>query len=174
MTGPEIDRKSEPTALGSTSYGRWRRLAARLLRGERRQHTLQPTELVHEAWLRLSGPSGEPRPSSEALALRAMQHALIDHARARRAALRDVDRTVALELEPRADEDTGGADAFRAAFERLEAMDPELARLLRLRFERGGSVEAVAQALGTSPRTVKRETRAARAWLRQALDGGQR
>ena len=99
-----------------------------------------------------------------------MRNALIDHARARGADKRDGARTSALDIDPPAAAETRGLGAVQEAFERLERMDPDLARLLRLRFEVGLTVEATATTLGLSVRTVKRETRAARAWLWQALD----
>ncbi len=169
MTGPEIDAKPGGSEAWGESHGRWRRLAVVLLRGERANHTLCPTELVHEAWLRLSSGTGAGPDDADRVAARAMRNALVDHARARRADKRDAGRTSALEFDPPANAETRGFDAFQLAFERLEHMDPDLARLLRMRFEVGLTVEATAEALGVSARTIKRETRAGRAWLRQAL-----
>ena len=176
MMEPEFDGRLNGAGAqrdsheGWEGWERWRRLAVHLLRGERANHTLCPTELVHEAWLRLSCGEGDAKNGhGDRVAARAMRNALVDHARARRADKRDAERTSALECDPPADAETRGFDAFRIAFERLERMDPDLVRLLRLRFEEELTVEATAAALGVSPRTIKRETRAARAWLRQAL-----
>lgn len=158
-------------------YEELRRQAARLLRGERRDHTLQPTALVHEAWMRLGLDRGAPndREHFMALASIAMRRVLVSHARARRRLKRNGGR-LRLEL----DESTGvvpaaaGLDAtdliaLDDALARLAERDPRLVRLVELRWFGGLSVEQCAAVLGTGSATVKRDWALARAWLHREL-----
>jgi RNA polymerase sigma factor (TIGR02999 family) len=148
-----------------------RRAAGRLLRAERRDHTLVPTELVHEAWLRMERDAARSG-ASRVTAARAMREVLVDHARRRAAAKRDAGR--------RAD----GLDPDRIALERdeyvvaldqalaeLEAVDTELAAVVELRFFGGLDVPETATALALSPRTVKRRWQLAKAWLHREIAG---
>jgi RNA polymerase sigma factor (TIGR02999 family) len=160
-------------------YDELRRLAARELRRERSDHTLQPTALVHEAWLRLLGDRRvdfEGRGHFFALAARAMRRVLIDHAR-RAIAGRRPPRAARVELSPELEPlGSGGADpaevlALDAALERLAALDPRQASVVELRFFGGLSAPEAATALGVSEATVAREWRAARAWLKRELAG---
>ena len=154
-------------------YDQLRALAARQLRSERRDHTLRPTALVHEAFLRMLNQKGvcENRAHFFALAAQAMRRVLLDYSRARRAAKRSGGcQSVSLE------EDVALADgpeldvvALNAALEQLQAIDGGKARLVELRFFAGLSVEEVAQALGISASTVAREWRLAKAWLYRRL-----
>jgi len=141
------------------------------MRGERRDHTLGPTALVHEALLRIVSPLEAPhrdRPRFFGAAARAMRRVLADHARRRGAAKRSAGRRVPLtdlaqaprdELLARLDEETT----------RLAELDPALARIVELRFFGGLTVAQTAAILGASPRTVKREWRIAKGWLHRRL-----
>ena len=171
-----------PEALARLVYAELRRRAARALRREADGHTLQPTALVHEAWMRLDGQHGarwESRTQFFAVAARMMRRVLVDHARTRRALKRgaapvqvtlgEVDRSAGT----RAPEPTPGTVDLLAlddALARLAALDPRKARLVELRYFAGLSIPECAAALGISPATVGREWAVARAWLRRELD----
>ena len=155
-------------------YGELRRLAASYLKSERPNHTLQPTALVHEAYLRLSKQSGvawKNRSHFFAVAARMMRRILVDHARKRRAAKRDAAAWLV--------EGATGASGVRGrpaellsldrALESLERIDPDQARVVELRFFAGLTIEETAQVSGVSPATVKREWQTARAWLRREM-----
>ncbi len=152
------------------------RLAGAQMRRERGDHTLQPTALVHEAWLRLvaSPPSAAgSRAHFLSLAARVMRRVLVEHARARAAAKRggEAQRVTlddALALDPGRSLDVLALDE---ALERLAAFDAELATLVELRFFGGLSNEEVAASRGVSLRSVERGWATARAWLRGQLDG---
>jgi RNA polymerase sigma factor (TIGR02999 family) len=155
-----------------------RRLAHGQL-GQRAGHTLQPTALAHEAWLRLFGdaqPRFEGRRAFFALASRVMRAVLIDHARAHGTAKRGGGReriSVSVSLA----EDAAGERAERVldlldleeALTELEAVDAELAGLVELRFFGGLSHAAIAETLDVSERTVERRWRVGRAWLLERL-----
>jgi len=154
-------------------YDQLRALAARQLRSERRDHTLRPTALVHEAFLRMLNQKGvcENRNHFFALAAQAMRRVLLDHARARRAAKRSgrwesvsLAEDVACTEGPELD-----VVALNAALEELQAIDAPKARLVELRFFSGLSVEEVAEVLEVSASTVAREWRLAKAWLYRRL-----
>ena len=159
-------------------YDQLRRLAARQLRREAPNHTLQPTALIGELYLLLvqqRAATWENRAHFFAMAAQLMRRILVDHARARRAGKRGgAVPPIALEV---ADEpaDARGADRFLQvlavdeALARLAALDEEQARIVELRFFAGLSVEETALVLDRSPRTVKREWRLARAWLQREL-----
>ena len=155
-------------------YTELRRIAARLLADQGRGHTLQPTALVHEAWLRLADQtqtSAADRMRFLRLAARAMRFVLVDHARARCADKRGGGRRVTLDLEQVALAPGAGLLELDQALEQLTAVDPELARLVELRFFAGLSHAAVADTLGVSLRTVERQWRLARAFLIKAMGG---
>ena len=165
-------------------YAELRRQAQIVLRREGDGHTLQPTALVHEAWLRLGGQQGahwENRAQFFAMAAQMMRRALVDHARARHAlkrggagvqvSLGDVGRL--------AGHDGSGAGASLDAVDlialddalaRLAGIDPQKARLVDLRYFAGLSIPEAAAALGVSAATVGREWAVARMWLRRELD----
>ena len=155
-------------------YGELRRQAARQLRRERPDHTLRPTALVHEAYLRLVGQRRtvwKNRTQFYAIAARTMRRVLVDHARQRQAAKRAGSwRRVTLDDNVAAD---GPREldlvALDAALEELEALDPDKARMVELRFFAGLSLEATAEAIGVSASTVTREWRLIRAWLYRRL-----
>jgi RNA polymerase sigma factor (TIGR02999 family) len=156
-------------------YAELRRQAARYMRGERRGHTLQPSGLVHEAYLRLQGSPGlewHDRTHFFAIAARVMRQVLVDHARRRKAAKRE-GCLVSLD-----DADAQAAPLevldLEEALKELTALDPRQARVVELRFFGGLDVEETADALGLSARTVKREWQTARAWLQRRLLEGVR
>jgi RNA polymerase sigma factor (TIGR02999 family) len=150
-------------------------LAGRAMRGERPDHTLQPTALVHEAYLKLAqihGLSVESRPQFLALAARVMRQVLVDHGRARRAGKRGEGALrVTLSEGVAVDEPVAGFDllSLDQALERLEAIDQQQVRIFELRFLAGLTVEEAADVLGIPVIRVKRETAMARAWLFREL-----
>jgi RNA polymerase sigma factor (TIGR02999 family) len=166
-------------------YDELRALADSYMRRERVGHTLQPTALVHEAFLRLLRlPPGsvQNRVHFFALAAQAMRRILADHARRHRAAKRGGNAVrVPLELveggasaamaggEPA---DEVAADDLDAALEDLAKLDARQSRVVELRFFGGLSIEETAEVLGVSPATVKRDWLVARAWLHRELRGG--
>lgn len=153
-------------------YDELRALAAAYLRRERVAHTLQPTAVVHEAYFRLIGAQDigwENRAHFFGIAARAMRRILVEHARARSRQKR-TPVTLAAAAEPALE--PIDLLALDVALERLAALDPEQARLVELRYFAGLSIEESAAALGTSPATVKREWRSARAFLHRELGLG--
>ena len=160
-------------------YEELRRIASRQLRDERHEHTLAPTALVHELYLRLVDQrrsTWENRAHFFGLAAQLMRRTLVDHARARYADKRGGSVTrVSLEEaldESLAEPDAPGGEAAAAdvlaidqALERLSKVDQDQARIVELRFFAGLTVEETAHVLKRSPRTVKREWRLAKAWL---------
>ena len=164
-------------ALMPIIYAECRRIAARQLALERRDHSLDPTALVHELYLRLVDQrraSWENRAQFFGVAARLMRRVLVDHARARHAEKRGGD-AVFVSLDAAADtpDDSHVADvlAIDEALERLAAHDPEQVQIVELRYFAGLTVEETARVVGRSPRTVKREWRLAKAWLYQELRG---
>ncbi len=151
-------------------YDELRRLARRELRRERVDHTVQPTALVNELYLRLlqqRDATWQNRAQFFAVAAQLMRRVLVDHARARVAAKRGggaprVSLDAGLELPA-----DGGVDllALDRELTRLAELDPDQARIVELRFFSGLTIDETAAAIGRSPRTVKREWRLARAWL---------
>jgi RNA polymerase sigma factor (TIGR02999 family) len=163
-------------------YDELRTVAHARMYGERPGHTLQTTELVHEAYLRLrrgAGAQFQNRKHFFATAAEAMRRILIDRARARRTVKRGFaeagspPRKLSLDLAEVAeladDRDPETILALDLAIESLGAEDPRLQETVKLRFYAGLSVEEVADTLGVSPRTVKRDWNYARAWLYERL-----
>lgn len=159
-------------------YAELRQLAAHYLRRERSGHTLQPTALVHEMYMRLAAHVGEHGAAFDnrahffGVAARVMRQVLVDYARAGGAAKRGAGRRVTLREW---DHVTPGPDidilALEAALTRLATLDAGQARLVELRFFAGLTLEEAADVLGRSPRTLKRDWRSARAWLQRELAG---
>jgi RNA polymerase sigma factor (TIGR02999 family) len=156
-------------------YDQLRATAGRLMSGQRADHTLQATALVNEAWLKLAGPvrgaEWEGRGHFLRVAARAMRHVLVDHARAAGTDKRGAD-AVKLPLDElliEAEERVRDVGAFDEALRELEAVDPELAQVVELRFFGGLTNEEVGRALGLSKPTVERRWRAARLFLRRSL-----
>lgn len=159
--------------LAAVVYPELRLLAGRQFKGERAQHTLQPTALVNEAWLRLSGLDRidwQDRAHFVRMAARLMREILVDHARRRDAAKRDGGQRVTLTgLDVPAEETGLDVMALDSALARLEALDADKARVVELRYFGGLGIEETAEAMGCSPATVKRHWQAARTWLFDAL-----
>ena len=165
-------------------YDELRSLADAYMRRERAGHTLQPTALVHEAFLRLLRlPPGsvQNRVHFFALAAQAMRRILADHARRHRAAKRGGSAVrVPLELVEgnpalagsAAAQPEVAADDLDSALEDLAKLDPRQSRVVELRFFGGLSIEETAEVLAVSPATVKRDWLVARAWLHRELRGG--
>jgi RNA polymerase sigma factor (TIGR02999 family) len=158
-------------------YEELRRVAARFLRRERKDHTLQPTALVHEAYACLVGEenlSWNDRAHFVGIAAMQMRQILVWHARARRR-LKRGGGGVKVELEEVASP-VGAPEVdvimLDAALDRLAAVDEQAARVVELRYFGGLSTEEAAEVLGVSAATVKRDWRMAKAWLRNELSGG--
>jgi RNA polymerase sigma factor (TIGR02999 family) len=169
------DRQSVDTLLPIV-YQELRRLAASYLRRERPGQTLQPTALVHEAYLRLLKDKPDRwknRAHFCAIAAHSMRQILIERARARGAQKRGGAQPRVTLDEALVAGGNRGIDlvALDEALERLAAIDPEQARLVELRFFGGLTVEETAEAMDISPATVKRHWTVARAWLARELEG---
>jgi RNA polymerase sigma-70 factor (ECF subfamily) len=165
-------------ALAPLIYNDLRRVARNYIRGERIGHTLQPTALVNEAFIRIVGmqkESWQNRTHFIAVAATLMRHILIDYARA---------RTVRPNghVDPNGDEALARLGREQAkelvtlhdALDLLEKVDPRQARIVELRFFGGLSVEEIAQVLNLSDRTVKREWAAAKVWLHEEMSRNKR
>jgi RNA polymerase sigma factor (TIGR02999 family) len=158
-------------------YAQLRAAAARAMASERRDHTLQPTALVHEAYLKLLGPRETPwahRAHFYTAAAEAMRQILIDHARGRARHKRGggaVRRAFDENLTAAEQESAGEMDfvALDGAICRLEVQDPRAAQVVRLKFYAGLKLEQIAAALGLSERTIKNDWAFARAWLERDL-----
>jgi RNA polymerase sigma factor (TIGR02999 family) len=163
-------------ALVPVVYGELRRMAARYLRRERLQHTLQPTALVHEAFLKLVD-QREVRWQNRAhffgVAAQLMRRVLVDYARERAASKRGGSR----DRVPLDDALAIGASSqvdiiiVDDALQRLAAIDPDQVRLVELRFFAGLTIDETAEVLGWSSGSVKREWTVAKAWLQRELSG---
>lgn len=166
-------------ALAPSIYGELRRIAAGYLRRERPDHTLQPTALVHEAFLRLveqRDVDWQNRQHFFGVSAQLMRRILVDYARQRAADKRGGGRNhVAL------DDALAAAESNRLdviliddALRSLASIDPDHVRLIELRFFGGLTIEEAADVLGCSSGTAKREWRVAKAWLRRELAKGAR
>lgn len=168
--------KSATEQLVTLVYDELRRLAGACMRRERADHTLQPTALVHEAWLRLVEQREwnlENRAHFFGVAAQLMRRILVDHARAANAEKRGGDQVIiSLEnaIAVAVEHPTQFLDVHRA-LERLDHLDQHRARIAELRFFGGLSVDEIAEISGVAPRTVDRQWRAARAWLSRELAG---
>ena len=160
-------------------YGELRRIARQRLRRERPDHTLQPTALVHEAYLRLvdqRGATWQNRAQFFGVAAQLMRRILVDHARRHQAAKRGGSALkvtwddAVIPAKERAEE----LVAVDEALSRLAEMDPRQGRVVELRLFSGLTVEETAEVLDISPATVKREWTAARAWLSREIRQGSR
>ena len=151
-------------------YDELRNLAASYLRRERPNHTLQPTALVHEAWLKLIGDSQinlQNRAHFFGIAAQVMRRVLVDHAR-RQTADKRGGEVLKLSLDENIDaaqERAVELIALDDAMTELATFDPQKSRIVELRFFGGLSVEETADLLGVSAVTVKRQWRLAKAWL---------
>ena len=153
-----------------------RRMAAKFLAGERAAHTLQPTALVHEAWLRVMPDASthlQGRGHFMAIAARAMRQILVEHARARGRDKRggDWQRVTLSEAISGTRTETALEELLDLdnALERLAQVHPRPARVVELRAFGGLTIDEAAEALGVSPSTVEDEWKFAKAWLSRAL-----
>ena len=190
MTGPEGDvtrlldqmrlgRKDVLEQLLPLIYNELRRLAGRYMQHEQ-GNTLQPTALVHEAYLRLirqDHTNWQNRAQFMGIAGQLMRRILVDHARRRCAAKRLGPLTTLDESAQQQLADSSKPEeilAIHLTLERLERLDPQQGKLVELRYFAGLSAEETAEAMGLSLRTVEREWTTAKAWLRAQLAGGDR
>lgn len=167
------NRDSESRLLEAV-YDELHRLANSCMRGERSDHTLQPTALVNEAYLRLIGDSNQSWDSRAhffVTAARTMRRILIDHARRYRAAKRSTGAQ-RVELDEKLIAVEGQCEellAIDVALDRLSEFDPRQSQIVELRFFGGLSIEETARIMKLSEKTIKREWALARAWLAEQL-----
>lgn len=169
-TGP-----ADADALTPLVYNELRRIAAMYMKRERPGQTIQPTALVHEVYMRLAG-AGTPWNDERhfvGIAARAMRQILVERARARGAQKRwaGIDRVSFSDSLAIAQEPEAALLPLDDALTRLEALDPQQARIVELRYFAGLSIEEAAKALDISPATLKRRWSLARAWLFRELSG---
>ncbi len=167
--------------LAPLVYAELRRIAARALSRERRDHTLQSTALVHEAFLKLvdqRSVNWQSRAHFFGLAAQLMRRILVDHARRVATSKRGGEAaTISLELAGEiadaAARHTADVFLLDAALRKLEAFDPDQGRVVELRFFGGLTIEETADLLGVSTMTIKRDWAVARAWLYRELSSQQ-
>ena len=167
-----------PIPSMETVYAELRLIALAYMRQERGDHTLQPTALVNEAYLKLVN-SPDHHASGRArflgVAARAMRQVLVDHARAKASVKRGGawDR-VSLSMVPSADGNTRGVDtlALNEALERLAVFHERSARVVELRFFGGLTIAEAAEVVGVSHGTIESDWTFAKAWLHRELEGG--
>jgi len=169
-----VSEKDRPSTPLQAIYEELRRLAQRQVRREAQGHTLHATELVHEAYMKLSGgggPDAKNRPHLMAMASRAMRQLLVDHARSRKAKKRGgewqkttfVDGPVVRELAP---------EDLLTLERAMTDLDPRQRQVVECRFFGGMEESEIAMALDVSERTVRRDWVKARAWLYSRLYPG--
>ncbi len=169
---------AESDRVLSLVYDELRRVASVALRSERRSHTLQPTALVHEVFLKLqreANPIWNNPQHFYFAAARAMRQILIDRARAKATKKRSADGIPApvafIDVSPTFETEAESLLALDESLLRLEALDPEASELVRVRFYGGLGMEDAAKVLGISLRTANRRWAFARAWLFRDLNG---
>ena len=172
----DLAHRSQADELLDLVYGELRVLASRHMGREQAGHTLQPTALVHEAYLRLAGGQRidwKSRAHFFGIAAHSMRQVLVDHARKRDAAKRGGGlNRVTLHSDLTAESDDGfDILDLHAALERLAEMDPKLSRLVEVRFFAGLTLDEAAVALGVSRRKVAKDWSVARLWLNRELNG---
>ena len=151
-------------------YAELRQLAGKYMRGERQNHTLQPTALVNEVYLQMMGGRAgdwQSRAHFIGVAARTMRHLLVDHARAQRAEKRGGGADVITINEGLAGDTDRNLDVLElnTALEKLAERDPRQVQIVEMRFFGGLNNEEIGEILQVSPRTVIREWNIARAWL---------
>lgn len=157
-------------------YSELRRLASNYLRRERAEHTLQPTALVNEAYLKLVDQRNarwQNRAHFFGIAAQLMRRILVDHARQRQAVKRggvDQQRLSITSAEAVVKQPEIDLLALNEALDELAQMDPQQSRIVELKFFGGLSIEETAEVLGISHATVERDWKLARAWLRRQLE----
>lgn len=171
------DDASASNELFQRLYSELRALAGAAMQRARSDHTLQPTAIVHEAWIKLAAPGALAAGDREhflALASRAMRQVLVDHARASSRDKRGGGREVVTLHDDQALAGNQPIDvlALQDALEKLARASEIKARVVELRFFGGLSIDEVARVLQISPSSVDREWSFARAWLAEALAGG--
>ena len=169
------DRRSAD-ALLSLVYDELRKIAGQYLRKEKSGHTLQPTALVHEAYMKLidiSDISWNDRAHFFAVSAGIMRRILVDHARAKLAEKRggDIQRISLDEADSFSNEPDIDLLAVDEALNELSRFDEQQSRIVELRFFGGLTIEETAHVAGISPATVKREWAMAKAWLHRKLQG---
>lgn len=170
----EGDSKASSDLL-AVVYQQLHVIARGRMSNERSNHTLQPTALVHEAYMKLLGHADvrfDSRAHFFSAAAESMRRILIDHARGKNAGKRGGGKAalrLSSILDVAEDEDAAGILSMDEAIQQLEKADPRSAEIVRLRFYAGLTEEAVAELLGLSARTIRREWVFARAWLRDSL-----
>ena len=156
-------------------YAELRQIAASYLRKERQGHTLQPTAVVHEAYIRLvhqKNPSWEDRKHFFGVAARLMRQILVEHAR-RRGARKRAGRRVSLESAVSFQrERSRDVIVLDSCLNELEKLDPRKSKTIELRYFAGLSMDEIAQALDVSPVTIRRDLRMAEAWLYHEMQSG--
>jgi len=156
-------------------YDELRHVAAGFMQGERPDHTLQPTALVHEAYLRMANQrqsAWQNRAQLLGIFARMMRRILIDHANARRAEKRGGNDVVRITLDEGVDvPDLKEVNLLEVdeSLQNLERLDQQQAKIVEMRFFGGLTIEEIATALGVSPTTVKREWSVAKLWLQRDL-----
>ena len=177
LSEAKLGRKDALSRLLPLVYNELRRLAGHYLRDERIGHTLQPTALVHEAYLRLVGQdraNWQNRAQFMGVAAQLMRRILVDYARDRAAAkrggraVRIDDEAFELAAEVVKTEQVLAVDE---ALARLAKVDSQQAQIVEMRYFGGLSVEEAAESLGVSPRTIKGDWAVAKVWLRSELSG---
>jgi RNA polymerase sigma-70 factor, ECF subfamily len=157
-------------------YNELRRLAGNYLRRERQGHTLQPTALVNEAYLRLvdqKNAKWQNRAQFFGISAQLMRRILVDHARQRQAAKRggSEQQRLSITSAEKVLKDSGiDLLALNEALDELAKMDPQQSRIVELKFFGGLSIEETAEVLGVGHATVERDWKMARAWLRSQLE----
>jgi RNA polymerase sigma factor (TIGR02999 family) len=176
LAGSDLDDPEKTARLLETVYSELRRLAAAHMRRERADHTLPPTALVHEAYLRLVDSGGvdwRDRAHFLGIASRVMRQVLVDHARNRGRLKRGGDwhRVTLDERIVSGDESAFDILALDEAMEKLASVDPRAARVVELRILGGLTVRETAAVLDISPRTVDADWATGRMFLGRALAG---
>lgn len=174
LASENIDSDLTRAQVFEVAYEELHKIANSLMRRERGNHTLQPTALVNEAYLRLVGDDAtdwESRAHFFGVAVRAMRQLLVHHARSKNAEKRGGDRRQVTLVSNAAVADGAHLDVLGLdqALTRLTTLDERMSRIVELRFFGGLSTDEIAAVLGTSRRTVQRDWTVAKRWLSNEL-----